>query len=325
MGDKSIDNKDAKILRALDVNARISLTEIGRKTRMSKEVVSYRMKNLIENGVLKQFYAYVDMARLGFEPLLLYVKCRTMAENTEADIVNYMKSIDNTSAIIKLIGHWDFLIILWTKNMSDYRKIEDNFMKRFGSIIQRKTVAVTAKRIKFKHNFLYSSDDRDSITIGNRGNEKIDSIDLKILAEISKNCRTPLSDIAKKVKLTSVAVKNRLKVLEKKGIIAGYSVKINTSFYGFSQYRVFLSISDPIIKEKLLGYLSFNQNIASTTEEIGESDIICEIYVKNLKDMELLIRQIKTKFPGVIDQYIFPVYDYLFVRTLPNVVSDVVK
>lgn len=317
MDNNPIDNKDAKILRMLDVNARISLTEIGKKTRMSKEVVSYRMKNLIDTGILNQFYAYIDMARLGFEPILLYVKLRSITEKTENNIIEYMKSIENTSAIIKLIGPWDFLIILWTKNMSDYRKIEDEFMKRFGSTIQKKTVAVTAKRIKFKHNFLYSSNDRENIVIGNRGNEKIDITDIKILASISKNCRTPLSDIARDVRLTSVAVKNRLKILEKKGVIAGYSIKINTINYGFSQYRVFLSISDPLIKEKLVGYLSFNPNITSITEEIGESDIICEIYVKNLKDMELLLRQIKIRFPGVMDQYIFPVYDYLFVRTLP--------
>lgn len=319
MEDK-FDNKDLQILSALDCNARVSLTEIGRKTRLSKEVVSYRMKNLVEKGIMKHFYGYIDVARLGFEPMLLYLKCRLATEKTESEIVEYMKNVGNTGAIIKLIGPWDYLIIIWTENMSDYRKIEDEFMKKFGQIIQKKTVAVTAKREKFKHNFLYSSNEKKSIIIGSRANEKIDKIDSKILCAISKNCRTPLSEVAKDVGLSSVAVKSRLRILEKKRIIAGYSIKINTAYYGFNQFRVFFSISDPLQKEKLTGYLSMSANIASITEEIGESDIICEIYVKNLKELEDLIEQIKIKFPGVMDQYIFPVYDYLFVRTMPDLI-----
>ena len=59
--------------------------------------------------------------------------------------------------------------------------------------------------------------------------EGLDVIDNKILNVIQNNARLSYSDIAELVGLSRVAVKNRMDVMEKNGIIQGYKTIINSS------------------------------------------------------------------------------------------------
>ena len=49
---KNIDIKDLAILRELDQDVRASSAQIGRKVRLSKEVVQYRIKKLEQEKII---------------------------------------------------------------------------------------------------------------------------------------------------------------------------------------------------------------------------------------------------------------------------------
>ena len=57
--------------------------------------------------------------------------------------------------------------------------------------------------------------------------EGLDALDKKILDVIKDNARLSYSDIGEQVGLSRVAVKNRMDVLEKNGVIRGYQTIIN--------------------------------------------------------------------------------------------------
>lgn len=56
---------------------------------------------------------------------------------------------------------------------------------------------------------------------------KLDAIDLKILDEIQKDGRISVVELAKRVNLTKTPCAERLKRLEKSGVITGYQARIN--------------------------------------------------------------------------------------------------
>jgi DNA-binding Lrp family transcriptional regulator len=62
--------------------------------------------------------------------------------------------------------------------------------------------------------------------------------DKKLIRIIYANSRMPLKDIGKKLHLSKVAAYNRLKNLEKRKVITGYSCLINFSKLGFSTYQI---------------------------------------------------------------------------------------
>lgn len=57
--------------------------------------------------------------------------------------------------------------------------------------------------------------------------EGLDALDNKILEVLKNNARATFSDIGEIVGLSRVAVKNRIEVMEKSGIIEGYKAIIN--------------------------------------------------------------------------------------------------
>lgn len=67
---------------------------------------------------------------------------------------------------------------------------------------------------------------------------KIKEKDKALIRTIYANARMPLKEIGKKLRLSKVAVHNRLKNLEKKKVITGYSCLINFGKLNFSTYQI---------------------------------------------------------------------------------------
>ena len=61
----------------------------------------------------------------------------------------------------------------------------------------------------------------------------MDLIDKMILAELKKDSRLTMSELGRRVHLSSPAVKERVRQLEEKQIITGYTVHINHKNIGF--------------------------------------------------------------------------------------------
>lgn len=57
--------------------------------------------------------------------------------------------------------------------------------------------------------------------------EDIEEVDKKIIDLLKENARLSYSEIAENVGLSRVSVKNRMKALEQKGVIKGYTALIN--------------------------------------------------------------------------------------------------
>ncbi len=78
-----LDRTDAKILRALQEDARRSFRELARHVGVSVPTVSAHVANLERLGILSGYHAAIDPERLRQTRLFLILKCRSQ----EADIV----------------------------------------------------------------------------------------------------------------------------------------------------------------------------------------------------------------------------------------------
>ena len=52
--------KDRKILAELDLNARATFHDIGKKARLSKETVIYRVRQLEKRGIIQRYTTLVN-------------------------------------------------------------------------------------------------------------------------------------------------------------------------------------------------------------------------------------------------------------------------
>src|SRR3989344_2694587 len=71
---------------------------------------------------------------------------------------------------------------------------------------------------------------------------KIDLKDRKIMFELSKNCRLPITQIAKRVGLSQQVVDYRIKRLIKEQIITDFIAEINIEALGYTRHILYVQL-----------------------------------------------------------------------------------
>ena len=89
-------------------------------------------------------------------------------------------------------------------------------------------------------------------------NAKLDALDQKILAELTRNARIPIAELARKVGLSKTPVALRIRHLEESGLISGYRAILSPLQLGLTHVTyVEVSMSDTRQKalEDITAYL----------------------------------------------------------------------
>ena len=78
----------------------------------------------------------------------------------------------------------------------------------------------------------------------------MDVTDRKILYELDVNCRTPISKIAKKIRVGRDVAAYRIRKLESRGIITKYICSVNLGMLGYKTYKIYFKICNLKIKDR---------------------------------------------------------------------------
>lgn len=131
----------------------------------------------------------------------------------------------------------------------------------------------------------------------------IDEIDMKILQLLKNNARISLTEIAKKVGLSVMGVKNRINRLEKRRIITNYSASIDYTKLGYD-IIAFVGISAEAKKRmEVLKELKKHKEIIELYEVTGMYDFIAKIIVKDMKELREFLALTMAEIEGVVATY----------------------
>ena len=114
-----LDKNDWKILNQLDLNSRQSDAEIGKKTRISKQVVNYRIKKLLDNEIITGFYPHINLAKLGYGTHKIYLKFKSLTKTQEQEIWNYLIKRVGIVWSISCSGRWDIIFAIASENIEE--------------------------------------------------------------------------------------------------------------------------------------------------------------------------------------------------------------
>jgi Lrp/AsnC family leucine-responsive transcriptional regulator len=119
--------------------------------------------------------------------------------------------------------------------------------------------------------------------MANSTKPELDMTDWRILEELQRDGRINFAELGRRVALTQPAVADRVRKLERRGIIQGYSARLNLSSLGFSilafvnvkyppadyeEYEEILRGSDEILEcHHVTGHDCFIAKVAATSME----------------------------------------------------------
>jgi len=303
--DNMLDTKDWKILYELDTNARQSYSEIGKKVGLSKEVVNYRIKKLLEEDVIKGFYTVIDASKLGYINGRFFLKFQNESPKKEEEIINYFIKNKKFWWIDSIDGFRDLGVACWVKNTKEFYEEKESFLLKYKKYIEEINEAIYYKFNILTRDYLIKKQLRTNkpVLLCYSNYEEIDKIDKKILLEIADNARQEIVSIASKLNSTPTIINYRIKKMQKSGVIKGYKAMINLSKIGYYWYKIEFELSDLSFKEKLLNYCKAHPNIIYTYETIGGVDLEIELEVKSYEEFRKTLDEIKSKFYQGIKSY----------------------
>lgn len=127
----SIDAKDLKILEALQANARVPLSELGRSVGLSQPAVSERVKRLEEAGIIEGYGARINPRALGLG-LMALVRLRTTHEHIKTCLKRFAE-IPHIVEVHRVTGDDCFVLKVLVPAPEDLETIVDR-IAGFGAV-----------------------------------------------------------------------------------------------------------------------------------------------------------------------------------------------
>ena len=312
-----LDLKDRKILYQLDLNCRQSNTQIGKKVGLKKDVVSYRIKRMQDEGIIKNFWTAINTFKLGYNVYRVYVNFQyVVSTDKKNEIIEHFKDYKNAWAVLTVKGPIDFDAVLWVKDVYDFYQFWDRTLEKYEEYFAQKTLSMYIETIDYKKTYLllddYDDTDRElyKITCGGKTVD-IDEIDRKILDELAINARIPLIDLAEKLKCSSQKINYRIKNLIDLEVIKAFRVAIDPSVINLQNVKVDIYLKQYSKRKELIDYVKKNPYMFCLNTAVGWCDLEFEFMVENVDKLIQILEDIDQKFPNTIRKQ-----DYWLTKTV---------
>lgn len=300
-----LDAKDKAILYELDLDSRQPCKQIGKKLRLSPEVVNYRIKRLEEEGIITTYQTIIGLSLLGIIQFKLCISLQHMDSAKLNRIIGQLKQKDEVKWVAECKGPWDILISMETHTIEGINMLKEEVLSLFTGHIDKKAISILVEAETYSRDYLTGKEaaiGRRRLIMKEGEALKINNLDMNILKQLAKDGRKPITKISKSLNETPRVIAYRIQQLRKLGIIQGFKVALEYEKLGikFCKALVYLDSATHERINALNAYLSKNRNVIHNAKVIAAWDIEPEFEAFSEEEIENAIRDIKDKFSDII-------------------------
>jgi len=303
-----MDKKDKIILYELDKNAKQPLSKIAKIANLSRESILYRLNKYKKEGILRDFLTVTNMSKLNYFFTKIYIKLHNITETQEKELINDLKNNKDIAWVASCDGKYSLIFGPKAKNMQELNNILREITNKYNQFILQQDNATILSAMHFYRDYLIDkkATTERKIKWGEELQEtKLDETNLEILNELSKNTRVSSVEIAKKLNLSPDAIIQRIKSLEKSGIIEHYMIWPNVNKLIGEFYKVLVTLKN-LTKEKekqIQEYCLQHPNIVYLVNTLDPWQLELDIEVKDTNHFREVIRDFLNTFPDIVSDY----------------------
>ncbi|UHO40188.1 Lrp/AsnC family transcriptional regulator [Chryseobacterium capnotolerans] len=129
---EQLDDKDIKLLKLLQNNAKLTVKELAKEINLSPSPVFERVKRLEQEGFVKRYAAVLDAEKLnrGFT-VFCQIKLKIHDRSVGYDFVKEIMEISEVAECYNISGDFDFLLKVQVRDMKHY---QDFVFNKLGSV-----------------------------------------------------------------------------------------------------------------------------------------------------------------------------------------------
>jgi DNA-binding Lrp family transcriptional regulator len=145
----NLDKEETLILKELSTNARINIVDLAEKIKLSRDVINYRLKNLLKEKVIVQFSIFPNLKNIGINHYKIIFRTINFNEKAEHELGEYIANHKKATQLLKLIGNWDIEIELETESEDELHSVIADIRQKFSNIIRDFDVIKILENYKF--------------------------------------------------------------------------------------------------------------------------------------------------------------------------------
>jgi Lrp/AsnC family transcriptional regulator, leucine-responsive regulatory protein len=126
---------------------------------------------------------------------------------------------------------------------------------------------------------------------------RLDRTDRALLLALSRDGRRPAADLAKELGLSRQAVTERIRELERRGVIRGYCADVDPSALGLgvrAQLRITLDGKTPQKEKEVLRRLTASPLVRSVYRVSGEDCFVADVICRRIEDVNALLLDLQS-------------------------------
>ena len=132
----NIDNIDIKILKILEENSRKSLLDMSKEIGLSKDTIKYRIKKLIRQDIIKNFFIRLNHHKLGYQYYSILLKLKNIDVEKRKIIISYLENRKEVIAEFIQIGTWNLTAQVMVKNAIELKILMSELKEAFKDQIE---------------------------------------------------------------------------------------------------------------------------------------------------------------------------------------------
>jgi Lrp/AsnC family leucine-responsive transcriptional regulator len=146
-----IDKIDLKILKILSDNAILELYKIADSANLSADAINYRIKKMMQQGLILRFVPIVNYSVLGYTIYAILMNINNLGKEKENKLKNFLKGDENVLWAVKTIGRYNLLMYLCTKKSDELHQALIQLKELFSSDIKDYETLIAYEEYKYTY------------------------------------------------------------------------------------------------------------------------------------------------------------------------------
>lgn len=319
-----IDLKDKKILTALDMDARMPLTELAKKVGLSRQVVEYRLKRMQKEHIIFGAIGVFDSVVVGLSWYRITFRLLKITKEQKNEFIQHLKKNKYVLWLGEVGGNWDIIVNFICQDNFKFNTLFEDIIKNYGSYVMDYEILIYVNVYDLEKTHVLSQENERKFfyhEMKYNPEVQLDATDKEIAMELSKNALLTNIELGQKLHISGNTIKNRIIEMRKKRFLLGFRLFTNANILGYTTHMLFLEMTKfDLEKEKeLYAYLKTIPNITFLTKHIGRWRIGMEIETKDVEEFQNIFVDIRGRFSDIITNFeSFPLFRDHIINYFPE-------
>jgi len=300
-----IDKKDAALLRALDMNARLNLRRASKMCKIRRETTVYRLRRMTQHGVIAGATTFFNASRTGYS---IYRVLLQLNDLEESFIENFRKRLEKHKKVMWLArvgGRWDFIVEFFARNSAEFDAILKSILSEFHSKISAYEVSSIIEIRCYPRKYAYGEGNAAEFVLGPAEQIELEEDERRVLQELKAHPLGRITEISGRLSLAPNTVRVKINSLKKKKVLLGFRLFIRPEKLGRQSHKIFFSFKnlDADSEKKFFGVAKECPEVVYAHKNFGKWNAEFEVDVQDTKKLQNIILETRKLFGANIQEY----------------------